>query len=55
LLLRAGERLDSDQVTRLESLKTLNEPLFVAYLLKEELRLLWSLPSKKKAKRFLRN
>ena len=53
LLLRAGERLDNDQVTRLERLKTLNEPLFVAYLLKEELRLLWSLPSKKKAKRFL--
>lgn len=54
LLLRAGDRLDDNALSRLDRLKSLNEPLYKAYLLKEDLRLLWTLPSKRKAKRFLR-
>jgi transposase len=41
LLLRAGETLDDPARSRLEELMALNEPLYQAYLLKEDLRQLW--------------
>ena len=37
----------------LERLESLNQPLYRAYLLKEDLRRFWSMPSQKDAKRFL--
>lgn len=52
LLLRGGERLDQSAVLHLQRLQSLNEPLFKAYLLKEDLRRLWSMPSLKKARTF---
>jgi len=41
LLLRAGEKLDEPARSRLNQLMALNEPLYQAYLLKEDLRQLW--------------
>ena len=52
LLLRANENLSADAAQHLATLQSLNEPLFKAYLLKEELRYFWRLPQRK-AHRFL--
>ncbi len=53
LLLKGGERLDPSALTYLERLEGLNKPLYRAYLLKEDLRRFWHMPSKKAAKAFL--
>jgi len=53
LLLRGGERLDHDGLLHLERLESLNKPLFQAYLLKEDLRRFWTMPSSKAARKFL--
>ena len=53
LLLKGGERLDEQGLSYLSRLESLNQPLYRAYLLKEDLRSLWTIPSKHKAKRFL--
>jgi transposase len=57
LLLKNPENLDSDrneQQRLLEALR-LNEPLATAYYLKEDLRQIWSQPSKRTARRVLRD
>lgn len=43
LLLRGGERLDTEPKKRLGDLMAANEPLYTAYLLKEELRMFWAM------------
>lgn len=53
LLLRGGERLDQDALLHLERLQSLNKPLFQAYLLKEDLRRFWTMPSTTAARKFL--
>jgi transposase len=55
LLLKAPENLDDekDESTRLEEALKLNEPLAVAYYLKEDLRQFWSQPGKRFAGAFL--
>jgi transposase len=53
LLLKGGERLDHTAIPYLQRLESLNRPLFQAYLLKEDLRRFWSMPSRKAAQRFL--
>ena len=53
LLLRGGESLDHDALLHLQRLESLNQPLFQAYLLKEDLRRFWSMPSRKAARKFL--
>ena len=54
LLLRGFENLSVDAVDHLWRLMELNEPLYQAYLLKEELRTFWSLPSAEVGCNFLR-
>jgi transposase len=53
LLLKGGEKLDHSALLHLERLESLNQPLYRTYLLKEDLRRLWSMPSEKDAKQFL--
>jgi len=53
LLLRAGETLDDPARSRLEELMALNETLYQAYLLKEDLRQLWHQPNTDTAGLFL--
>ena len=53
LLLRAGETLPESARSRLDDLMTLNEPLYEAYLLKEDLRQLWHQPNADMAGQFL--
>ena len=53
LLLKGGDRLDHTAMPYLQRLESLNRPLFQAYLLKEDLRRFWSMPSRKAAQRFL--
>lgn len=55
LLLKNPENLDEEkgERKRLEEVLKLNEPLATAYILKEELRLLWSQSSKREAARCL--
>ena len=55
LLLRNPENLDPSKLepSRLKTALALNEPLATAYYLKEDLRQLWSQPSKAAAERFL--
>jgi transposase len=57
LLLKAPENLDSehDEVTRLKEALKLNQPLAVAYYLKEDLRRFWEQPGKTFAAAFLRD
>jgi len=43
LLLRGGERLDEEPRQRLGALMAVNEPLYTAYLLKEQLRMFWAM------------
>lgn len=54
VILRARETLDERGLTILEELMTINEPLYKAYLLKEDLRQLWSLDSLIVASHFLK-
>lgn len=44
LLLRGLENLKESGMTRLMNLMAVNEPLYQAYLLKEDLRMFWNLP-----------
>jgi transposase len=53
LLLKGGERLDEQGLCYLSRLESLNQSLYRGYLLKEDLRRLWTMPSKRKGKRFL--
>lgn len=57
LLLRNPEHLDplKSEPSRLKVALALNEPLAIAYYLKEDLRQLWSQPSQADAERFLTN
>jgi len=53
VILRARETLDQRGLTILEELMRINEPLYKAYLLKEDLRQLWNLDSLIVASSFL--
>lgn len=53
LLLRGQEKLSLSAQEKLTQLLSINRPLFIAYVLKEDLRRLWKLPSKNQAERFL--
>jgi len=53
LLLSNYAHLSAEKQYRLQELLRVNEPLTKAYLLKEQLNLLWDLPSKEEGKRFL--
>ncbi len=57
LLLKNPENLDEgrDELHRLAEALRLNEPLAVAYFLKEDLRQIWSQPDKRTARRVLRD
>lgn len=53
LLLRGMEHLKTRSLERLMELMELNEPLYQAYLLKEDLRMFWNLPDAEAAEIFL--
>jgi len=53
LLLGALENLKPSSLERLMMLMEVNEPLYAAYLLKEDLRTFWSLPNKELGTAFL--
>lgn len=53
LLLRGLENLKASGMTRLMNLMVVNEPLYQAYLLKEDLRMFWNLPDAEAGKAFL--
>ena len=53
LLLRGLENLKPSGMTRLMTLMAANEPLYQAYLLKEDLRMFWNLPDAKAGEAFL--
>jgi len=53
LLLRAMEHLNHRSLERLAELMEINEPLYQAYLLKEDLRMFWNLPTAEMAQTFL--
>jgi len=55
LLLRSLENLNEDSLEKLAHIMELNEPLYQAYLLKEELRWFWNISSVELAARFLGN
>jgi transposase len=57
LLLKNPENLDTDrnELQRLEEALRLNQPLALAYYLKEDLRQIWSQPNKRTARRVLRD
>ena len=57
LLLKNPENLDEgrDELERLKEALRLNEPLAVAYYLKEDLRQIWSQPNKRSARKVLRD
>ena len=57
LLLKAPENLDNDrqEKQRLKKALELNQPLALAYYLKEDLRQLWRLTTKKAATKYLNN
>jgi len=57
LLLQGEEKIRSDQEAhaKLERLFTVNQPLYTAYLLKEELRALWTCSSRTQAEMYLEN
>jgi transposase len=55
LLLRNPENLKADQIPKLDEALRLNEPLLLAWYLKEELRELWNLGSRKRMKSFLKD
>jgi len=53
LLLKNPENLTGDQRKQLDELLELNTPLSKAYILKEELRLLWDEPDRESGEKFL--
>jgi transposase len=53
LLLRSLENLNENSLEKLVRIMELNEPLYKAYLLKEELRWFWNLPNAETAETFL--
>ena len=55
LLLKGWEKLEDDdrQISKLEEMFALNEPLYRAYLLKEDLRQIWDQGSKLEAEKFM--
>jgi transposase len=53
LLLRSLESLKESALEKLAHIMELNEPLYQAYLLKEEMRWFWNLPSAQAAEQFL--
>ncbi len=55
LLLRGLENLSENSLERLMRLMELNEPLYQAYLLKEQLRQFWNLPHREAGEDFLRD
>lgn len=54
LLLRNYESLTPGYQVKLNSLLQINQPLFIAHTLKEQLRLLWEQASRSQAQRFLK-
>lgn len=54
LLLRGLESLREDSLERLMQLMELNQPLYQAYLLKEDLRQFWNLPDREAGAAFLK-
>lgn len=55
LLLRNPENLKAEQIPRLDEALHLNEPLLLGWYLKEELRELWSQPSRKQMAAFMKD
>ena len=55
LLLRGGERLEEGPRERLGALMALNEPLYTAYLLKEQLRMFWAMGDEETAQAVVTN
>lgn len=55
LLLRGMENLEPRSLERLMELMEINEPLYQAYLLKEDLRMFWNLPNAEMAQTFLKS
>lgn len=55
LLLRSLESLKENALEKLAHIMELNEPLYQAYLLKEEMRWFWNLPNAQAAEQFLQN
>lgn len=55
LLLMGEENLPPEKYTALEQALRFNEPLSIAYYLKEELRYLWSQPTRAAMRKFLEN
>jgi len=53
LLLRGQEKLSLSAKEKLNQLLNINRPLYIAYVLKEDLRRLWKLPTRSQAERFL--
>jgi transposase len=53
LLLRSLESLKENALVKLSQIMELNEPLYQAYLLKEEMRWFWNLPNAQAAEQFL--
>ncbi len=53
LLLHGLENLKESGMNRLMALMETNEPLYAAYMLKEDLRMFWSLPNAEAGKAFL--
>ncbi len=52
LLLRGQEKLSLSAQEKLSQLLNINRPLYIAYVLKEDLRRLWKLPTRSQAERF---
>ena len=55
LFLRGAERLEEGPRERLGALMALNEPLYTAYLLKEQLRMFWAMGDEETAEAVLTN
>lgn len=55
LLLRSLENLNEDSLEKLAHIMELNEPLYQAYLLKEEMRWFWNITNAELAAQFLEN
>jgi len=53
LLLKGQENLADSAREKLHRLLLLNQPLYIAYVLKEELRFLWRLPTRHQAEKYL--
>ena len=53
LILKGMEKLNAGSLERLMELMEINEPLYQAYLLKEDFRMFWNLPDAATAASFL--